>query len=340
MGSKFNDIFKSKISYSLLYDSYLLSKKGKRYRDDVIKFGLRFEDYLNSILNDLKSNKYVFSKYKLFYVYEPKCRKVLAASFRDRIVHTWYVKSFIEPIFVPTFINNSYACIIGKGMHKCMRDVRRSLCNVSRDDRYINGYILKMDIAKYFQNIDRNILFDIIQKKVYDKDFLLFTKSILNSSSMYDEVEGVSIPIGNYSSQMFANIYLNEVDQFVKHKLGCRYYFRYMDDSLCICKSKEEAKYFLNEIIVFLNDKLHLKLNKKTSIFKISQGVNFCGYKINKDYVKIRVTGRKKLIKKIKYIRYKITNNLIDFKDVSRLLCGHIGYIKYANIGNILNKYF
>ena len=133
-----------------------------------------------------------------------------------------------------------------------------------------------MDITKYFQNIDKRILWKILKKKIKDKKLLWLTREILLST------EGmVGLPLGNYTSQMFANIYLNELDQYAKHKLKCKYYYRYMDDIVIMCESKEIAKDYLSKISKFLDEKLHLTLNSKTRIFKDIQGVNFCGYKIN-----------------------------------------------------------
>ena len=116
------------------------------------------------------------------------------------------------------------------------------------------------------------------------------------------------LPIGNYTSQMFANIYLNEMDQYIKHQLHCKYVFRYMDDAVILLKTKEEAKDALEKITIFLRDKLELELNSKTQIFKNTQGVNFCGYKINEYRIKIRDKGKKKLKKKIKKLKYMIVN--------------------------------
>lgn len=290
------------------------------------------------MVKQLKEDKYIFGGYRLFYVYEPKKRKILAATFRDRIVHTWYVQNYIEKYFVSDFINTSYACIKGRGVHKCLRDVKKAIYNCSK--KHTSPYIIKMDVLKFFQNIDRDIIYEIISKKVKDKSFLQLTKSILNSSRLYDEVENISLPIGNYTSQMFANILLNEVDKYIKEELKCKYYFRYMDDSLVICKDKNSAKEILEKINKYYNNVLKLQLNSKTQIFKLRQGVNFCGYKIGIDKIKIRNRGKKKLIKKLKLIgfKYKTTNTKVI--ELKTMLAGHIGYIKHADIGGIINKYF
>ena len=145
---------------------------------------------------------------------------------------------------------------------------------------------------------------------------------------------------GNYTSQMFANIVLDKIDWYVKEKLKVKYYSRFMDDSVALLKSKEEAILALEKIQKFLKENLHLELNSKTQIFKSSQGVNYCGYKINEYRLKIRDKGKKKLKKKIKYLRYQIKNGRMSSKDAKRYLAGHLGYLKIANTRNLELKLF
>ena len=139
---------------------------------------------------------------------------------------------------------------------------------------------------------------------------------------------------------MFANIYLNEVDQYVKHKLKIKYYCRYLDDSVLMVKTKKEAKEVLKKIQIFLKEKLELELNKKTQIFKNKQGVNFCGYKINEYRMKIRDKGKRKLKKKIKKLKYEIKIGKITSKEAHKYLAGHLGYIKIADVKNLTDKLF
>ena len=146
--------------------------------------------------------------------------------------------------------------------------------------------------------------------------------------------------IGNYTSQMFANIYLNEYDWYVKRELNIKYFSRYMDDSILLVKTKKEAIQALENIKRFLKENLHLELNSKTQIFKSSQGVNYCGYKINEYRLKIRDKGKKKLKKKIKYLIYEIKNGRMTSKDAKRYLAGHLGYLKIANTKNLELKLF
>ena len=139
---------------------------------------------------------------------------------------------------------------------------------------------------------------------------------------------------------MFANIVLDKIDWYVNKKLNIRYYSRYMDDSVALLKTKEEAILALEKIRKFLKENLHLELNSKTQIFKSSQGVNYCGYKINEYRLKIRDKGKKKLKKKIKYLRYEIKNGRMSSKDAKRYLAGHLGYLKIANTRNLELKLF
>lgn len=139
---------------------------------------------------------------------------------------------------------------------------------------------------------------------------------------------------------MFGNIYLNEMDWYIKKELHIKYYSRFMDDSIILVKTKPEAIQALEKIQEFLKENLHLELNSKTQIFKSSQGVNYCGYKINEYRLKIRDKGKKKLKKKIKYLRYEIKNGRMTSKDAKRYLAGHLGYLKIANTKNLKLKLF
>ena len=196
-------------------------------------------------------------------------------------------------------------------------------------------YILKMDVAKYFDNINKEILLNIIKRKIKDKDLLWLINEIL-----YAQKREKGLEIGNYTSQMFANIYLNEIDQYIKHKLKVKWYFRYLDDSIILVKTKQQAKEILEKIRIYLQENLQLELNKKTQIFKNKQGVNFCGYKINEYRLKIRDKGKRKLKKKVKVLKEKIKQGEITSKEAKKYLAGHRGYIKIANTYNLESKLF
>lgn len=324
--------YDKKLTYENLMKAHLESRKGKSLRKDVILFNLKQEEYIMWLYEKLKNGTYKHSGYTAFYITEPKLRKIEKSIYMDRIVHRWYVDNFLKEYFVKSFISTSYACLEDKGMHKACLDVQKVMKHCKRI--WNNYYIIKMDVSKYFKNIDKEILYKILKRKIKDKKLLWLTKEILYSSNE----EG--LPIGNYTSQTFANIYLNEVDQYAKHELKLKYYFRYMDDILVIVKTKREAVQKLELIRKFLKEKLKLELNSKTQIFKSKQGVNFCGYKINEYRLKIRTIGKRKLKKKVKKLKYEIRTNQINTKEAYRFLAGHFGYIDIANVRNLKEKIF
>ena len=321
------------LTYDKLLEAHSKSRKGKGYRKEIILFNLKQEEYIMWLLEKLQNKTYKHGGYSTFYVTEHKLRKIEKSKYIDRIVHRWLVDNFLGPAFIPQFISTSYACLKGKGMHKACLDLQKEMKHCQRI--WNDYYILKMDIAKYFDNINKTILLKILKRKIKDKDVLWLIKEIL-----YAQKREKGLEIGNYTSQMFANIYLNEIDQYIKHILKVKYYFRYMDDSVLFVKTKQEAKEILEKIKTFLKMNLELELNKKTQIFKSKQGVNFCGYKINTYRLKIRDKGKRKLKEKVKQLKKDIKQGKMTSKEAYKYLAGHLGYIKIANTYNLESKLF
>ena len=333
MPKTIRNVWDKNLSYEKLMKAHIESKKGKTSRKETILFNLKQEEYIKYIYENLKAGTYKHGGYSSFYVYEPKKRKIEKSKYIDRIVHRWLVDNILKPYYIPRFIETSYACIEKRGMHKACLDMQKMMKHCKKI--WNNYYILKMDIAKYFDNIDKSILLEILKKRIKDENILWLIQEILYANK---RVKGLEI--GNYTSQMFANIYLNEVDWYVKQELHIKYYSRYMDDSVILVKTKQEAINVLEKIKKYLKENLELELNRKTQIFKSLQGVNYCGYKINEYRLKIRDKGKKKLKKKIKYLRYEIKNGKMTSKDAKRYLAGHLGYLKIANTYNLEKKLF
>ena len=325
--------FDKYLNYEKLMEAHLKARKGKGQRKEIILFNLKQEEYIKWLLEKLENKTYRHGGYTEFYVTEPKLRKIEKSRYIDRIVHTWVVDNFLEPYFVPQFIPQSFACLKNRGMHKSAIYVQEKMKHCKRI--WGEYYILKMDIAKYFENIDKKILLSILKRKIKDNQLLWLINEIL-----YAQNRERGLEIGNYTSQMFANIYLNEVDQFIKHQLHVKYYCRYLDDSVLMVKTKKEAKEILEKIKIFLKEKLKLELNKKTQIFKNKQGVNFCGYKISEYRMKIRDKGKRKLKKKIKKLKNAIKQGRLTSKEAKKYLAGHMGYIKYGDTKNLIEKLF
>ena len=173
-----NSYYKN-LTYEKLMQAHIKSRKGKGYRNEIIKFNLKQEEYIIWLLEQLKTKKYKHGGYTTFYVTEPKLRKIEKSKYIDRIVHRWVVDNFLEPAFVRQFISTSYACLKNKGMHKACLDVQKTMKHCKKI--WNNYYILKMDVAKYFDNIDKKILLKIIDKKIKDKELMWLIKQILYS---------------------------------------------------------------------------------------------------------------------------------------------------------------
>lgn len=327
------NVYDKSVSFQKLLKAHKKARRGKREKKEVILFELNLENELLNLEYNLKHGKYEPSNYKEFKIYEPKERIIKASPYVDRVVQQWYVENFITLYFVPQFIITSYAGIEGRGMHKASKDVQTGM--KSCKNKWKDYYILKMDITKYFQNIDKKVLWDILKRKIKDKKLLWLTRKILLST------EGMKgLPLGNYTSQMFANIYLNELDQYAKHKLKCKYYYRYMDDMVILLHYKEEAKDILNKIEVFLDEKLKLTLNSKTRIFKNIQGVNFCGYKINEYRLKIRNKSKYRMKRKLNEYTKKLKKGEITLPEIQRSIAGWLGYVKHADSYSLRKSMF
>lgn len=221
MSKTIKNCFNKKLTFDALIKAEERARKGKNSKREVLIFNMDLETNIYNILNKLKKELYKTGKYRTFTVYEPKERVIKSLPYVDRIVQQWYIYEFIKPYIIPRFINDTCACIENRGTHYAVNKIQKYMRIMKRLNN--SYYILKCDIRKYFYSIDKNILIKILSKKISDKKVLNFAKVILN-----DGVD-IGIPIGNYTSQYFANIYLNELDHFVKEELRVKNYIRYMD---------------------------------------------------------------------------------------------------------------
>ena len=324
MPKRIDNIFHQKLKFKYMYDAYERACKNKTKNKEVIIYQMDLATNLTNTLKELNLGIYQVGKYREFRIYEPKERLIQSLPFKDRVVQQWFVEEFIKPIFVPMFIKDSYACIENRGVHKAVKTISKAIYNEYKKNP--NTYILKCDIAKFFYNINKEKLYKIICRKIKDKEVLKLTRLLI-----YNNEEKVGIPIGNYTSQYFANIYLNIFDHYVKEKLKIKHYVRYMDDMIFVLESKEKAKETLINVRKFLEEELELKLNKKTNYFKARQGVLFCGYKIKTEYILLRKENKKKIYKKVRIWNKLYDEKKLEFKDTSLRLNSWIGHAKNAD---------
>ncbi len=214
MPKTIKNVWKDALTIDKFMEAHIRASRGKRKTKEVLLFEMNLETNLSNMLT------YRFGSYREKIIYEPKKRMIKFLPYVDRVVHQWYVEEFIKPYMMPRFITHTYACLPNRGGHKAICDLQKMMRIMKKN--YGNYYVLKCDIAGYFYNINRDILFQLMKRKISDKSLLLFTKQII-----YDPYDPRGIPIGNYTSQFFANIYLNELDHYVKEVLSVRFYLRY-----------------------------------------------------------------------------------------------------------------
>ena len=311
-------------------NAYQKARRCKRYRPEVLEFEANREEYLGKAIRELESLTYTPGKYKVFKVWEPKERIIMALPFYDRVIQHMIV-NYIEPIFEHQFIYHSYACRKGKGAHRASKQLTRWLYNLE----VVQGksvYVLKADIHHYFQSIDHKVLKREIRTYIKDKDLLVILDRIIDHNGIFPD--GVGIPVGNLTSQLFANVYLHRLDMFVKHTLHAEHYMRYMDDFVIISEDLEQLKRWEKQIEIFLADVLKLQLNPKTTIVYAKNGVDFVGYRHWNSTKKIRKDAMRRLKRLMKNFKDgTITEEFFDKSFTSR-----IGSIKHADTYNLVQK--
>lgn len=224
------------------------------------------------------------------------------------------------------FYYDSYSCRIGKGTHKRVKRLERLVRKVSKN--YTKPcWALKCDIKKYFHNIDHKILFSLLKRKIRDRDILWLLSQVINSfHSEFGKEKGA--PLGNLTSQIFANIYLNEFDQFVKHNLKIKHYLRYADDFLILCSNKDELTQYIKVFDSFLKDNLKLELHpRKIILRKLSHGIDFLGYIVLPYYVLPRTRTKRRTFKKIKL--------KIHEESFNQTLQSYLGFLSHAASYNL-----
>ncbi|HUX35971.1 MAG TPA: reverse transcriptase domain-containing protein [Candidatus Paceibacterota bacterium] len=270
--------------------------RGKRDRRDVREFSLHLMDNLFSLHNNLINHTYLHGEYQAFNICDPKPRNIHKATVRDRILHR-AIHRVLYPFFDKTFIADSFSCRVGKGTHAALNRFRLFAYTASKNHTK-TCWILKCDIRKFFSNIDHEIIVRILANYISDKNLFNLLREIIGSFS--SSRPGVGLPLGNLTSQLLVNIYMNEFDQFVKHRLKAKHYIRYADDFVIFSDDRLWLEIALSSIDRFLEDELHLTLHpRKVSIKTLASGVDFLGWVHFPDHRVLRTSTRKRMMRRI-----------------------------------------
>jgi retron-type reverse transcriptase len=314
-------------------------RSGKTKANSTLKFFNELEENIIQIQNELMWDMYNSAPYHHFYVFEPKRRLISAPHFKDRVVHR-AIYNVIEPLFDRQYIHDSYACRRDKGTHKGADRAQAFIKRV--EQKHGKAYALKADISRYFSSIDHHILKSLLDRKIQcDRTKALLFYIIDNSPS---DALGVGIPLGNLTSQIFANIYLNELDRFAKHTLNVKNYVRYMDDFIIIYQDKRQVHEWRKQIEQFLNFNLRLKTNSKTQVFPIStangRSLDFLGYRIYSGHRLLRKSSVKRIKTKLKKFHTDYYNGETNISEINQSIQSWIGHAKHANTFKLRSTLF
>lgn len=270
MPTTYNNLYGMICDFDNLLAAYYKALRGHRYARDVLRFSANLEEELITLHNELIWERYQTSEYHTFFVFEPKRRLISALPFRDRVVHH-AICNIIEPLFEKKFIKDSYGCRTNKGTHAGSDRLVEFLRKAQRN--WPQVYCMKLDIAKFFLSIDREIAKRIIRRTIRCRKTLRLLDGIIDSGP------GTGLPIGNLTSQLLANVYLDQLDHFCKEVLRLKYYVRYMDDVVVLHHDKRHLRGCMERIRQFVQSELHLHLNPKSALFPASCGIDFLGYR-------------------------------------------------------------
>lgn len=323
------------ISFENLFLAANEAKRNKTLKLPIMRYFANLEENLINTHNHLVWHSYQPKPHRKFFVYEPKKRLISAPPFDDRVVHH-AIHRVIEPLIDKRFIFDSYACRKGKGTHAGADRAQKFIRIAKRNHGRV--YALKADISKYFDSIDHSVLKSIISTHLS----CLKTKQLLGLiiDSAETQCKGRGVPIGNLTSQLFANMYLNELDKFVKHELRERFYIRYMDDFVIIHHDKQHLQKLRAIIEDFLWDVLKLKTNHKTQVFPISsssgRALDFLGYRIYATHRLLRKCTAKKFKHKVKRLRRLYAQGKVSGDHIKSVLASYNGCINHANADGLL----
>ena len=331
-----NNLYSQIIDFDNLWQAYLSAREGKRYRREVAQFAVNLEENLLNIHNHLVWGSWRPGRSREFRIFEPKQRDIQAPPFADRIVHHALVR-IVEPLFERRFIHHSYACRTGKGAQKAIKGLQNMLRAAGQSGS--TPYVVKADVKSYFASIRHDVLFKAIERVVFCRKTLTLWKRI---AAAYGHEAGIGLPVGALTSQLSANIVLDQLDHVAKDRIGIKMYVRYMDDIIITAPDKEAAWHSLRELIRELTV-LGLSINPKTSVFPAGRGVDFCGYRTWATHILPRKRNIRKARARFRKLAKHFKEGRADMDDAHQIVASFLAYTKHCNarhtISCILNDF-
>lgn len=292
LGHNFDDI----VCLDNLLGAWREFLKGKRNKKDVQEFAWRLMDNILKLHRDLVNHTYKHSSYQVFHICDPKPRIIHKARVRDRLLHH-AIHRLLYPFFDKVFIADSFSCRRSKGVHKALNRFRNLGYKVDKNNTK-TCWVLKCDIRKFFASINHSTLIGILRKYIPNENTMWLLKKVI--ASFNSGKNGAGLPLGNLTSQLFANIYMNEFDQFIKHRLKLKHYLRYADDFVVLAENRAYLDEQIRPIQNFLQNRLQLELHPQKFFIKtLSSGIDFLGWTHFPDHRTLRTTTKKRMLRGI-----------------------------------------
>ena len=315
-----------------LYKAHKQARKGKRTNREVIEFEMNLAGNLTDISNQIRNGTYCVGEYYTFTVHDPKDRAIHALHYRDRVVQHCVCDEVLAPTLDRKLIYDNAACRIGKGTHFAIGRLTGFLTDFYRKNGN-NGYFLKCDIRKFFDNIDHKVLKNKLKKVFCDEKLFQLLCGIIDS---YEKTPGKGLPLGNQTSQWFAIYYLDGFDRLIKERLHIKYYTRYMDDCVLIYGDRDYLKACLEEMKIVAESELLLKFNEKTDIFPLKNGVDFLGWHFyltdtGKVIRKVRAATKSKYKRKLKYFERAYSENKMETEEIRQVLASYNSHLSFGH---------
>ncbi len=321
----YDNLWNELCSCENLERAYKKARKHKTTKSYVIEFEKNLKENLLLLRSELLLKCYRPKELETFIIRDPKTRKISRADFRDRVIHH-ALCNIIEPIFEKIFIYDSYANRIGKGTMKVMQRFDYFKRKVSKNNTR-NCYVLKADIKKYFENVNRDVLFSIIKKKIMDENVLRLVQAIMSSHKTNEPNKGM--PLGNLTSQFFANVYLNELDYFVKHKLKVKHYLRYVDDFVILHSEKSVLEDYKTKINIFLKEYLNIEIHpEKSKVILLKRGIDILGFRVFYFHKLLRKNNIRRIRLRLKEFEKSFPE---DYDNAYESIQGWVAYARNAN---------
>lgn len=321
-----------------LYKAHTVARRSKRNTRETIEFEVDLGKNLTMLSDSLKDGTYRMQDYYSFAIYDPKYRQIHALHYRDRVVQHCLCDEVLAPILDKKLIYDNAACRIGKGTHFAIERVSKFLHDFY-NDHGANGYFLKCDIRKFFDNIDHCVLKQKLSKVIKDEQVLILLYQIIDSFAVQP---GKGLPLGNQTSQWFAIFYLDGFDRLIKEKLKIKYYSRYMDDCVLIHYDKGYLRYCLEQLKQCLKT-LKIDFNKKTEIFPLKNGVDYLGWHIyltesGKVIRKVKQQTKYKYKRKLKYFQRAYADGKIGLEEINQVLSSYRAHLAHGHTYKLQKK--